>query len=317
MNKKIDGSITVILILIMSFLGLTIGLLLNLNKHNILRLKNKSEYIQAKYIVKGYRDVIVEQILHNEDNSYILPEKLFNDLEYELNYNTVSNRFDLDTRNLYPIEVIQINVTGEYCDFNYKSEALISTFNKMLFRKSGIITKNQLKLDKEFEMIDKLEKEINEYTSMSNIKDLSGLSIERENSYRNILSLIPITLDTENEDIEIEKLSAINDFKVSGYCSFGNNNVKTDVKIYGIIYNEGTIELQSDLIVDGILVVNNGEFVTNGNNIYVNGLLINLDEKNTENIIINSGYNHIENKIKRVPWTKDYRLIYKSNDPDL
>lgn len=306
MNRsKTCGYITVILILTIALISTSISILtLNTIKDTRI-IDNSIDGLQSKYISESY---LLMEINRKTYGSDFYPKILFPDLKYEKKIENVE-------KNLGIMPCEQITVTSSYKGIESRASGLISKFNKIFYIEDRDVIAGADLQGSELEAFKYFKnKFIHEkrYTS-----ELPLVTLDDDKVIASISLTQPWILQkTDDKLLMLENVLKQRHFEILGNIDVGNGIYKGGVILNGSFYLEGSLNLYTDLILNGIVISNSGKIETNGYNCRINGILIELGSDGSfSNINIYKHLGLINTYIKYLDCAKYHELLsFKIND---
>lgn len=305
MNKKsykFSGYSSVILIIFISILAITISYISIAQYQNSLLLRNNLDSLQSKYISESYFNYVISEIKDSNsiDNIHI-KENLFPDLDHE---------FYIKEKNLIydKIPSLEIKVENKYADMVSNVEGIISIYNKIFYLEKGFINSNNL-----------TENE-NVYLDIFKNSIKSGVNYSKEyniiNPTEDIIiasTRFPALYRFNNEEfVRLENLTTSNYiFDNKTYFGFPDET-SGNVSLTGTFYIEESLELLTNVTLNGIVISDNGQINTNGYSCKINGILIELNENGSyANVDITYNRVYVNGYIDFITNTTYYELLSK------
>lgn len=297
MNKKLKGYSSVILIIFVAITAMIISYIALSQYQNSLIQSNRNDFIQSKYITESYLNYLVANIKENKSIEDIsIKENLFSDFD-----------FDINTLKLYTEDItydnipsVNFKINSSYKEIPTNGEVTVSKYNKIFFLEKPIINSSTLD-DKEVKYFEEFKKSIGEGKKYNEKYEVINPNTELIIASRGIPALYYYNGE---EFIKDSNLNSVGNyiFDDLNYFGFPEENSGT-VSLYGTFYIEGHIELHTNLILNGIVISNNGSINTNLYSSRINGILLEIGESgnfsktniNYSKLYINSNLNLLEN----------------------
>lgn len=285
---KIKGYSSIILIIFISFISILISYVgINLYQNGLI-IENRKDNIQSKYIAESYLYNTIEKIKEEKEN---VGSTLFPDLEHKNNISIQEFEFN-------NIPSYKISVDTNYKNIESNAKGVVSKYNRIFYLGEGLILKDRIpeSYNKPF---DDFKKSINDGIKYSNKhKKLTlhnNLIVSKNGAH--------ISEIIDEEIVLLENIQRTHNFQFSGNIDIGAYPYLNNVKLTGTYYLEGNLNLNTNLILEGIVISNNGSITTNGYSCKIDGILIELGDKGSfgnveiihNNSIINSYIPHILN----------------------
>lgn len=297
MNRKVKGSLSIILIILVSIISIAIYYINSVNEQNISIVNYSSEKNQASYICDAYI-MLSEKILTNEIDNEI---DLFNELDYTKN-NSISE-ISVDSIPFY--ETIS---TINYKNIEISKKGRFTKYNEILFKSKAVLNENNLEKNELSKFLILKSNYIN-----NNKYELYNSEIIKPNNSLRIGSNYILPILYEYSDGKSKPLFFLNEFFIYEFqddITMGDEEYKGNVNLNGIFFIDANISLDTNLILNGIIVSNSGSINTNGYSCSINGLLIEFGEGSYPGVDIKYNKNYLLSTLKYLPWTKDVNLEY-------
>ena len=297
MNKSTKGFSSIILIIFVFAIVIILSFLNFSSFQDSLILKSKNNYTKGYYITDSYTEIAIDDLVNKEGFELNnLDKNLFPNEDFELNYLSTGEKVDYGN-----IPSIKYKISTTYKGIENTSEMLFSIYNKIFYLEKPSIV--DVKLNNE-------EKEYLEIFRSSIFKNGINFTNTRE-----LITLEPneiiasktspsIYYYNGKEFIETKYLTPTYNYIFDGQSHIGFPDSENGVvKLKGNIYISGSIFLNTDLIIEGIVVSNNGVVETNGNSLRIDGIFIETGDSgsfpnvvtNYNSLVIKSNIDQIEN----------------------
>ena len=298
MSRRIQGSISLVLIFVISIISITVFYINSVNEQNIAIIDYGNSKYQAELIADSY---ILMNYAKLKDEG-ITTENLFPGLEYTINHNIKEIIIDkipyLELSSSISLENIEVQKTGR-----------CSKYNEILFSEYTILEEKffQGKKKEAFNTL-KTNMEIKGKTSSNAPESIILTKTLRAGS----VYIHPELFEFVNgEYSRIKYLNSFLIYEVNEQTVIGDIDRYTgNVTLNGICFLNSEIELNTNLTFNGIIVSNSGSINTNGYSCRINGLLIELGDGNFSGVDIKYNKGNIISSLKYIPWAEDIKLLY-------
>lgn len=285
---KIKGYGSIILIVFIGFISILVSYIgINLYQNSLI-INNKKDNIQSKYIAESYLYNKIEEIKVDKLNGSI---NLFSDLDH-------TNSITINEINFNDIPSYKIDVNVKYKDIESNARGVVSKYNRIFYLEDGLIMEDRVPNYCKKPFIDFKNSIVNgiKYSNKHEIIELNdSLIVSKNGAY--------IAESLEDEVILLNFIQKTCNFIIPGNVEIGAYPYLNNIKLTGTYYIEGNINLNTNLILQGIVISNNGSITTNGYACKIDGILIELGDSGSygsveiihNNSIINSYIEHILN----------------------
>lgn len=264
--NKTKGYISIILLIFISLLSLLIAFIGITNYQNTLIIKNSKYNLQSRYIAESYLRQEIKKFL-NEDQSYSNP--LFSDLDHIVNIKKTDIKYEE-----IPSTMISINSSYEEIDSN--ATATLSKYNKIFyFENKPLIKENILSTSNKKAFLDFKTKFLKEKRYTGEMPIINPTSDQYIGSIGGNVGLLSKTNETP---IFLESLSSQRHFEFLNVTDIGDENNSGNISLLGTFYIDGILNLNTNLILNGIVISSSGTIIDNGYSCKINGILIELEE---------------------------------------
>lgn len=260
---KINGYVSVILIIFISIISISL-IYLGLNSYqNSMILNNEISSSQGKYISESYLLKAIDDIKNKKSKD---DKNLFPDLSHD----KVIEISDLDYND---IPCNKIKVTTDYEDIETCSEAILSKYNKIFYYNQIPITKDNLP-EKYFDAFNDFSNSVNE--KLEYVGEINPIIIENQ-SIVNERGNLFVGEYFEEEFVPIIQLD-IPMIVELGNVEIGGYEHRKNINLYGNFYLNGNIDLMTNLTIKGLIISNGGQINTNGYSCRIEGGFVEIGE---------------------------------------
>lgn len=284
MNKKLSAYSTVLLIIVIFLLAFSLIFISLVTNQNIILKQTTKDSYQSKYIAESYLNLFLTSL--DDDKSLDqVKENLSTNLFPELDHQKSCQIFPEEYYINQPANKVLIN--SEYKKIKSSAEAYISKYNKIFFLKTNIIRAPYLE-DKDRFYLDIFKEKVNSGNIFSENIDVFEFSQDdiliRDLKENYLIGFI----SDEGKMLIKDTFTNMSAYIIKDQVQLATELVGGKFILGGILYLEGTMDLNADFIFSGIIISNNGRINTNGYNFDFKGKLIELgDGGSFSNINVN------------------------------
>ncbi len=264
--NRIKGYISIILLVFVSLLSLSIAFIGMTNYQNTLIIKNTQYNLQSRYIAESY---LMREIKKEVKEGQLKSDSLFSDLDHKID--TIKSDIKFEE---IPSTLISINCLYE--NINSNATAILSKFNKIFYYENLVLIKEDILSSSDTKRFLDFK---NNFLNKERYTGEMQLVIPKPDEYIGSIGGKASLLSNSNENnsIFIESLFSQKHFEFSNYTNIGSENNTGIISLLGTFYIDGVINLNTDLVLNGIVISNSGTLIDNGYSCKINGILIELE----------------------------------------
>lgn len=293
MNKKIPGYSSVLFIIIIFLMALSLVFVGLVTNQNAILKKTMIDGYQGKYIAESYLNLFLSKLKDDSDliiGENTLAENLFPDLDHSKSCQVFSDEIYFDQ------PANRVLIANEYKKIKSSAEAYISKYNKIFFLDNNVVREGTLD-DRDKKFLEIFKDKINQgniFRVGEEIYEFSQDDIlfrdNRDNYY----------FGKWNEEGQLQTVGTFNSrsaYIIRDQVEVIPNTLTNQFILRGVLYLEGSIELNCNFAFSGIIISNGGRINTNDYEFNLWGKLVEVSE--------NGSFANLENKS-----IKDEELIF-------
>lgn len=274
MNKKLSAYSSVLLIIVIFLLAFSLIFISLVTNQNIILNQTIKDSYQSRYIAESYLNLFISSIKDDMD-LHLSQENISANLFPEFDHKKTLEIFPEEYYFDQPVN--RVLIKSDYKKIKSSAEAYISKYNKIFFLKNNVI-RNAYLDDKDKVYLDIFKEKINSgliFSDNTNVYEF----LEDDILIRDQNDKYLIGRRFEDGDIFIaDSFSDMSAYVIKNHVELVSQALGRKFLLNGVIYLEGTMDLNTDFDFYGIIISNGGRINTNGHNFYFKGKLVEIGE---------------------------------------
>lgn len=274
MNKKLSAYSSVLLLIVVFLMAFSLILINLVTNQNIILKKTIIDSYQSKYIAESYLNLFLTSLEDDTDLSLSLDKlsvNLFPELDHQKSFQIFPDEYYFDQ------PANKVLIKSDYKKIKSSAEAYISKYNKIFFLKTNVIRGPYLE-EKNNVYLEIFKEKINSGIIFGDNISVFEFS-ENDILVRDLYNKYLIGRWSEYGDLVItDSFSNMSAYIIKNQVELVSQSDGGKFVMGGIIYLEGTLELNSDFVFSGIIISDGGKINTNGNNFDFKGKLIEIGD---------------------------------------
>lgn len=274
MNKKLSAYSSVLLIIVIFLMAFSLIFISLVTNQNIVLSQTIKDSYQSKYIVESYLNLFISSIEDDKDlqlSQEIISANLFPEFDHKKTLEIFPEEYYFDQ----PINKVLIK--SDYKKLKSSAEAYISKYNRIFFLKNNVIRNSYLE-DKDKAYLDIFKEKINSGLIFSDNTNVFEF-LENDILIRDQNDKYLVGRRSEDGDVIISDFfSGMSAYVIKDRVELSSQSLSGKFLLNGVIYLEGTMDLNADFDFYGIIISNGGRINTNGHNFSFKGKLVEIGE---------------------------------------
>lgn len=297
MKTSLKGSISVLLIFVVSIVSIFVYYINTINAQNISIIDYNTDFNQAKLMADSYLIVSEDYLRHGIQGSV----DLFQEYTHEKNISISEVSID-------KIPHYEIQAYISYMNIELSKKSRLTKYNDILFSKLPILEYNLLeeKYRNDFKIL--RDNFINSPTYDNYSGSVIFPSTESKIGSKGINPELYTYVNGIPKTIRV--LNNFNIFIINELTEIGDEAHMGNVNLNGIYFINNNVSLNTNFVLNGIVISNSGSINRNGFSCAINGILIELGSGSYGGIEVKYNKDFILSCLKYLPWSENIERQY-------